>query len=961
MGKITMNNLAEAVRYFGEGWDELPTIALKDGESNKEVIQATVMMSDVDNEIAFLMENMEKEKRGYCFYPNGATRDQWVREIRFHFIDIDHGDKEEQLKRIKEAPLTPTLVYQGRAGYKVFYRVTEANWDTTSSQSLQESIAFFKNIEQQLVEYFGGDGNVINPANALRLPYVNNYKEWRQGKIYTEEVVSFDANNKYTQQEIVEAFPKQERKHPVRQVEHNGEITKEVSILLDLFTDYLEIQDLKWTDYGDRLSFCCPIHDDLSPSAYMYKKDLRVYCSKGKADGECLVGEGQTLEWIADQLEIEEIKEAWVNYISCREEKYNAITLSSMTSKEVTPIKGSIKTNENEIGEVFHNIETVMSGRGISIDSKTSRIYKEVVNRALDSYSNNLCVPLPPGGGKSTLMKVITNYLLNNNLSEAGVVIVVERIETAKQLAEEFGTYIFQHYGIGIDVPYYKPHTAAYVMESAFTSDLCIKDIKEYHHSLCSGCSEVKTCPIPRKYQIQKEYPIVILSHTRLEMDMDKLKSYEEWIDPKKNTHKRRLLIIDEKPSLIKINSLSESTINDFLFEVDYMSYDIGEDTVNAVRYMLQRVKEQIKLNKDIGILEPIDSNFSFDFKAIWYKKYRGKNVGLLDLIQRLIQSGGRIFKNNQDVLNVYLHHVNKYQFSNYNTILLDGTSSIDLDYRVDNNIDILSVPKDIRTYDKLSFHVAPVSMSKQNLRQTPDLFNRLIATIRELSKDERVFVLCFKSYKSAFIENLSRELKEGRVKINHYGNVKGSNAYADCTTMVVAGIQHKGDPFYISKYEALHDEMANSKTSTINGVRRFQNVGVERVKLNDQFVGLVQDICRTKIRNKDNMDLIKIYIPTKDKIFMNLLYEYFNGCSSNHWDLIETSTPKWFNPLDELFTSLPTGTKISKSTIKEELGLKNEAGKKQFQRMMKDNTFKELLKSNDIVTISSKTFLKVG
>lgn len=118
----------------------------------------------------------------------------------------------------------------------------------------------------------------------------------------------------------------------------------------------------------------------------------------------------------------------------------------------------------------------------------------------------------------------ITNYLLNNNLTETGVVFVVERIETAKQLAEEFGSYTFQHYGIEIDVPFYKPHTAAYALESAFTTEVCIKDINEFQLRICSGCSEVNTCPIPRKYPIQKEYPFVILAHTCLEMDMDKLK-----------------------------------------------------------------------------------------------------------------------------------------------------------------------------------------------------------------------------------------------------------------------------------------------------------------------------------------------------------------------------------------------------------------------------------------------------
>ncbi|UYZ23274.1 hypothetical protein [Mesobacillus jeotgali] len=302
---------------------------------------------------------------------------------------------------------------------------------------------------------------------------------------------------------------------------------------------------------------------------------------------------------------------------------------------------------------------------------------------------------------------------------------------------------------------------------------------------------------------------------------------------------------------------------------------------------------------------------------------------------------------------------MSKLDNSSFNTIILDGTSEIDLDYNVNENIDILSMPKGIRDYNQLEIYNAPLTISKQSLKIEPSLKEKVVESIKILAEKEKVFVLCFKEHKPELINDLSKEISNDRVKINHYGNVKGSNEYVDCTVMVIVGIQHKSDPYYISKHIALNGDVLSNETITINGVRRFKDLEIERVKLNDQLVGIIQDILRTKIRNRSNKEVVRIFIPTRDKIFISLLKEYFSGSSLLEWNLIESSKPSWYKQMSDIFSSLLINETITKQALKEKLGLNGPAGNKKLQRVQTTELFQGLLRDNNIKPLSTKMYIK--
>lgn len=147
----------------------------------------------------------------------------------------------------------------------------------------------------------------------------------------------------------------------------------------------------------------------------------------------------------------------------------------------------------------------------------------------------------------------------------------------------------------------------------------------------------------------------------------------------------------------------------------------------------------------------------------------------------------------------------------------------------------------------------------------------------------------------------------------------------------------------------------ASIVSSTIgeNKVRRFKEIGLEQVRLNDQLVDLIQDICRVKIRHNDNLSPIKVYIPTKDRVLINPV-----DCEERQW-VVEETYPEWYSALESTLLDLADGEKITKKTLREKLGLLDEAGKKYFQRMQQKELFVDLLKKTNVSDFNKQSFIR--
>lgn len=986
--EVNIEKLAAFIEYAYEGLTEYPFQAFIDDKESKAFINRNNYQEILNTEVSYweldkikssywdfldisnfraalpvYVNRCELEKRAFCFYMNGSISVVDIKKIRFHFIDIDSdgGSKEEQLKRIMNAPLMPTVIYEGRAGYKVLYEVKDAHWDTSTEQALNESIYIFEKIQLQLIGYLKGDKSKRQVNNCFRLPCVNNYKEWSSNeKVYQEEIFHWDPKIVYTQQEIADAFPPGEEPKKSKKTKMYDVSNKAVLEVIESFTDSLDIAGLDYLDYGNKISYQCPVHGDSKPSAFIYFDSLICHCSNGQ-NGKCEIGNGKPLSWLAENQGWVDLYELALKLEAKPAERYEKINLDQLQTKAFTPLHQDKTQWKPVVEKVVTDLTSIMKSRNITIDENIRLIYSNLVSAINNTAPGVTVWPLEPGGGKSTTLVTYLKYMLENHLEQAGTIVVVERNETAVALAKELGNYqVFVE--ATEDTPYdadlYQYPEAAYVMQSAFTYKKCKNDLTEYKHNVCGRCSFKRTCELPKKHEIQKQFPITIMTHARLQMEGAQLKNYAKWIGNDGKEYERKRLVIDEKPPIIDVIQISTIELETLIYHLKSMELEIGRENMISAIQVINELK-MIMLSSEGGVqIPPLDTTFKFNFEAEWYKHYEGSNVAILKHVEAVITQASIVSEYNRRIT-ISTAKKAIYDFSMYNTIILDGTAKFDLEYGHLDNIQLMDVPV-LKSYDHLTLHYdITIPSSKKRLLEDKDLIFKLVRFASEKSVEEPVLILCYKSTKSILESLLDKEIKEKRIAINHFGNIKGSNSYSNYSCLIVVGIINKGDAYYLSKSGGIFSEESNLGVTTIKKTRRFKSVEIETYKLSDQVVGSIQDILRTSIRNHGNSKKADVYTFSRDIVLLKLLYEYFNGSKVEQWNLLD-SKPKWFVELNMLFNIVEAGSKIKKADIRKTLGIEGEAGKKQLQRIMQSEEFHCLLTQYKIVEYNNRAFIKL-
>lgn len=128
---------------------------------------------------------------------NGPRQIQNLKHINAWAVDIDTGTKDEQLEKIKSAPLRPTMIIEVKRGYHVYYRAIDANPHHWNAIMLD-----------RLVPYFGADKNARDLARILRVPGYFHMKDpndpYLVKKIYEFPVA-------YTEQQMARRFPESQQ------------------------------------------------------------------------------------------------------------------------------------------------------------------------------------------------------------------------------------------------------------------------------------------------------------------------------------------------------------------------------------------------------------------------------------------------------------------------------------------------------------------------------------------------------------------------------------------------------------------------------------------------------------------------------------------------------------------------------------------------------------------------------
>ena len=158
------------------------------------------------------LHRLNADNCGIYFAVNGGNNDTQTRTInkcRAQFMEIDEkkdengrplldadGHKiimpfEEQLQIIRQFALEPSIIVRTRKSLHTYWLLSEG------------SIKNFRKVQLQLVAHFGSDPALQNESRVMRLPGFNHCK----GKPVPVQVIKFDPDIKYTQQELANLLP----------------------------------------------------------------------------------------------------------------------------------------------------------------------------------------------------------------------------------------------------------------------------------------------------------------------------------------------------------------------------------------------------------------------------------------------------------------------------------------------------------------------------------------------------------------------------------------------------------------------------------------------------------------------------------------------------------------------------------------------------------------------------------
>ena len=159
-------------------------------------------MNDLNGILQHLHER-NKENHGVFYVVNGGgQKDKDVKKARAQFIDIDDCGFDEQIDRINNFPLEPSIIVKTKKSLHTYWLLAPESCDVPK----------FKELQQRLIQQFKSDKTIKNPSRVMRLYGF----EHRKADPVMVTLIKFDPDLKYTQEQLHEVLPKLEKKNQQR-------------------------------------------------------------------------------------------------------------------------------------------------------------------------------------------------------------------------------------------------------------------------------------------------------------------------------------------------------------------------------------------------------------------------------------------------------------------------------------------------------------------------------------------------------------------------------------------------------------------------------------------------------------------------------------------------------------------------------------------------------------------------
>lgn len=875
-------------------------------------------------------------------------------KINAQFVDIDASKeirknpellndfKDAAAQKIMAFHIKPSGIMETKNGFHVYWFVDQA------------IPKYFRHVQMQLIQEFNGDSVCVNESRVLRLPYFIHSKDARDR--FKLRIRRWDSSIRYTQQFLKDNLPELSEE-TLKIVLNNDENDEHVKMSESRKERVLNLvkEEINW-DYETETKIvvhCCQDgHSDKNASAWISKDYMFYHCSK--------CGIHVPIEELAEQNDWQEVLDEINRYdIDINGE------LSKMKSNVIN-VQGNPKyamTNEEQeqikkVADIV--IEDFRLQYKQQINQKHQGYIYEIVQLMEKSLKDDktYIIPLDIGGGKSTIIKVYLQQILKRRL-DSGAIVVVDFVEGAKKLADDLNDF-------------FGDQQVAFAMYG-FAEDECKENLTyNQNHQKCQvfannyeyDCEFKKDCRYFNQNDLQKQFPVLIITHKRLQLKKEELSSYKFY--GQDDCYERTLLLIDEKPSITNDMSLTENAFNQYKTNVEHVLN--GEDSQDNLKQFSKYDSTVDKLFTNAKRREQfaaINQEFKFD-KDFWKEirtkfDFQTKTHKFLENYENVIRYGGHKDVTNYDTLLLTCDYNDYSKISGFKTFIFDGTADIDPNYLHDQfeMVDFGS----LRTYEELEINICnTISASRTSLDDLDKLkaFCNDVKSISEQNPFSIIYIPTFKAKLKFVMKQLKEYIDDGKVVLANYGATKGSNEFKDCDIVAICGILHKNENNYIAKAKAIYGakgiDLEDIECFKFDKVRRFNDPRIEMLKTLDMIVDYSQEIKRCSQRNNAENVKGKVYIFHNDKILLDNIALKFPMAKVNEWhpqNMIDYAIEsKGNNPNQVAFKNYLDQCELDgvKVIYLADIRKKMDINSKQFSKLYRSQAIDELLDSRDYV-----------
>lgn len=159
---------------------------------DKEDVRAKQGAFEVDYEKALILN---KEGYGIFFTPNsfnGKRQKKNISKINYWIVDIDEGNKNNMLEKIKNLILQPSMIVETKRGYHLYWKSLDATKEK------------YEEIENLLIVKMNGDKGVKDYTRLLRCPNFYHMKD--KNNPFLVKVIKKNDDLIYSEKQMIFAF-----------------------------------------------------------------------------------------------------------------------------------------------------------------------------------------------------------------------------------------------------------------------------------------------------------------------------------------------------------------------------------------------------------------------------------------------------------------------------------------------------------------------------------------------------------------------------------------------------------------------------------------------------------------------------------------------------------------------------------------------------------------------------------